>query len=204
MKGGKGGGWRILTSVALFTGSYLATWYMDYKKAKREFLLKRYDERIEKLYGPLYGRCVVLKSSYHSAIGRCSGISEYLRKAQETKDAEAIWRWRSFVWNNLRPVEKKIVDLISENSHLIVDEFPSEFDVFLKNHSKFEFTIQRWKNKKGEVEDTIDYDDEDFLEQFNAPKDINYDELFDHIKGKCEELRKCRTQEMVEYQANIE
>ena len=183
----------------MFTGSYLATWYMDYKKQKREFLLQRYDDRIKHLYGPLYGRCVVLKSSYHAAIGQCSGISEYLINAQKKKDAHSIWRWRSFVWSNLRPVENKIVDLISENSHLIVGEFPEEFNKFLTNHSNFEFTMERWKNPKGVLEDTEDYDEEDYLERYNAPKDINYDALFEHVDKKCQELRDHRTDVLHRY-----
>lgn len=102
------GGWKLVTSAAFVSFSYFTTWYLERQKAIKENDLAGLDEQIKKLYGPLYGHCLVLKSSYESVIGPRSGMKEYLSEAEDNRDAKAIRRWRSFVWNNIRPLEREI------------------------------------------------------------------------------------------------
>jgi len=184
------GGWKLVTSAAFVSGSYFSTWYLERQKAIKENDLASLDEQIKKLYGPLYGHCLVLKASYESVIGPRSGMEEYLSEASEKKDAEAIRRWRAFVWNNIRPLEREIHNVFTTNAHLIADsKFPEEFNAFLSHTARFEFIVERWKNQWGMLETTNEFTADDFLEEYNFPGKPNYNELFSHVAKKYEALQ---------------
>ena len=190
-------GWKLVTSVAFVSCSYFSTWYLERQKALKENALSGLDEQIKKLYGPLYGHCLVLKSSYASVIGPRSGMNEYLKEAEENRDARAIRRWRSFVWNNIRPLEREIHDVFITNAHLIADsKFPEEFNKFLNHSAKFEFVVERWKNQWGMLETTNEFTDDDYIEENNYTGEPNYSELFDHVAEKYEQLQDQRDEIM--------
>ena len=186
-------GWKLVTSVGFVSVSYFSTWYLERQKAIKESTLSSLDEQIEKLYGPLYGHCLVLKASYASVLGPRSGMKEYLNDAEDKKDAKAIRRWRSFVWNNIRPLEREIHDVLTQNAHLISDKsFPREFDDFLSHSARLEFIIERWKNQWGLLETTAEFTSDDYLEEHNSPGEPNYSELYDHVANRYQQLQEKR------------
>ena len=177
--------WKLVTSAGLVSISYFSTWYLERKKALKKETLDSIDEKLEKLYGPLYGHCFALKASYASVLGPRSGMKEYLNEAEEKKDAKAIRRWRSFVWNNIRPLEREINQVLTKNAHLIADKaYPCEFDDFLNHSARLEFIIERWKNQWGLLETTEAFTSDDYLEENNTPGEPNYTELFDHVSQR--------------------
>ena len=171
---------------------------MERQKALKQAALTNLDEQIEKLYGPLYGHCLVLKASYASVLGPRSGMKEYLNDAEENKDASAIRRWRSFVWNNIRPLEREIHDVFTKNAHLIADKkFPKEFDNFLSHSAKLEFIVERWKNQWGLLETTSEFTSDDYLEEHNSPGEPNYSELYEHVSDRYQRLQDKRDNVMM-------
>lgn len=183
-------GWRLVSSAALVSISYFSTAYLERKKALKKEALSSLDEKIEKLYGPLYGHCFALKASYASVLGPRSGMKEYLNEAEQKRDADSIRRWRSFVWNNIRPLEREIHHVLTQNAHLIADKaYPTEFDDFLNHSARLEFIVERWKNQWGLLETTESFTNDDYLEEHNTPGEPNYQELFDHVASRYQHLQ---------------
>ena len=87
--------WKLFTSAGLIAGSYFSTMYYDRKSAVQKSALGKLDEKIHRLYGPLYGHCLVLKSSYLSVMGNVPGMEQYLKNAEIKKDANAIRRFET-------------------------------------------------------------------------------------------------------------
>merc|ERR1712150_122077 len=111
-------------------------------------------------------------------------------EAEENKDARAIRRWRAFVWNNIRPLEREITSVLVRNSHLIHDrEFPQTFSEFLDNSAKFEFVVERRKNEAGRLETLAHFTDDDYLPDHNSTGEPNYKELFQHVSLRYQRLQ---------------
>ena len=200
-------GWKLVSSAGLVAVSYFSTWYIERKNALKQSALRQLDEQIQTMYGPLYGHSLVLKSSYASVIGPRSGMKEYLSDAETKKDDEAIRRWRSFVWNNIRPLEREIHDLFIKNAHLVARDrgkFPDEFNEFLNHSARFEFIMERWKNEAGMLEITTQFTGDDYLEEHNSPGEPNYNELFDHVSVKYEHLQNKRDEIMMSLSSGVE
>ena len=194
---------KFVSSAGLVAASYFSTWYLEREKAVKENAIKELDDQIRQLYGPLYGHCLVLKSLYASVIGDRSGMAEYLNEAEAKKDAGAIRRWRSFVWNNIRPLEREIHQVLVKNSHLIHDfKYPEEFNDFLNHSARFEFVVERWKNEQGKLETTAEFTSDDFLEDYNSTGEPNYNQLFQHVSSKYEKLQNEREEILLNLSGN--
>ena len=64
--------------------------------------------QLKNLYGPLYGNRLVRITAFKAAIGDSIDVEEYLKKAEENKDAEMIKNWRNYVIKVLLPLDQKV------------------------------------------------------------------------------------------------
>ncbi|XP_076808430.1 uncharacterized protein LOC143451615 [Clavelina lepadiformis] len=181
---------KIITTIVIGAVSWVVTLHFDRKHAKMDVQLEHVSRQIRDLYGPLYGNRLIQEKTYMAVMGEHGGLKNYLRKAQETKDADMIRRWRSFVWNVLYPLDKQAESLICKNAHLIANsEFPEAFDHFLTHLARLQFVMERWKNEDGVLESVKEFTEEDFLEKYNASGERGIKEVLHHVTEKYKELR---------------
>ena len=63
---------------------------------------------MKNLYGPLYGNRLVRITAFKAAIGGSIDVEDYLKQAEEKKDAEKIKNWRNYVIKVLLPLDQKV------------------------------------------------------------------------------------------------
>ncbi|XP_078482416.1 uncharacterized protein LOC100184681 [Ciona intestinalis] len=195
--------WKIISSFALGVFSWLMTSYFDRQHARKEVQLELINRQIRDLYGPLYGNRLVQETTYRAVVGEHAGLQNYLKKAEEAKDADMIRRWRSFVWNVMYPMDKQAEQLICKNAHLIVNsEFPEEFEQFLTYLAQLQFVMEHWKNENGKLESVEEFTPDDFMIRNNAPGERGLKEMLSHVEQKYKELRAKQKQLIVETSAD--
>jgi len=171
----------------------IASWFVDSginrrnKKLKLE--LRIINEKLKHLYGPLYGNRLVRMTAFKAAIGDHVGVEDYLKIAEETKDAEMIKNWRNYVIKVLLPLDQKAEELILNQAHLVANngKFPEEFENFLQTFSHFKFIIQSWKTSNGKWEKATEFSDEDYLVESNISGEDNM-QMFNHVKRRYNKL----------------
>jgi len=179
---------RVYGAVFLGIASWLIDSSINRKNKKRKLELLIINDKLKNLYGPLYGNRLVRITAFKAAIGDSIDVEEYLKKAEENKDAEMIKNWRNYVIKVLLPLDQKAEELILNQAHMVANngKFPEEFENFLKDFSHFKFIIQSWKTPDGEWEKTSEFSDDDYLVKSNIS--TCDEEIFKHVKTRYNKL----------------
>jgi len=159
----KGQSGPILVGVVSWTFATLQKHQFDTRQAEVASIA----EKIRVLYGPLRGNRLVYRSSY-AAITQDEPLHQWLRKAEEMKNKEAIISWRKFHVSTLHPLDLEAVKLIKNNSHLIHKNCnPVEFEKFITRVSGNVYQMETWTNDMGRLEKADQMDENDFLMENN-------------------------------------
>jgi len=153
----------LLIGVVSWTFATLQKHNFERKQAE----LQSISEKIRVLYGPLHGNRVVYKASY-AAICKKRDLKDWLKEAQDTKNADMIRQWRKFHLDVLHPLDLAAVRLIKDNSHLYHQNcVPEELFAFIEHVSGNVYQMDCWKNQLGSLESKEQMSPEDYLVENN-------------------------------------
>ena len=134
-------GFAIPILVAII--SYMGTYLNDKTIHKREEELALVNERLEKLYGPLYFLIIASDTPFKTLLSKLG--RDHIRPNPSPEDL-ALWRiWAKniFMPNNFAQKE-----IIYQNAYLILEEKPPEcFSVFVRHVSEMEALASQWENE---------------------------------------------------------
>ena len=124
----------IIVTISLAFIGYIIKYLNEKRIHRREEELALVNERLEKLYGPLYFLIVASDTAFKSLLSKLG--REHLRPDPSESDLK---EWRNWAINILMPNNRVQKDIIYRNAYLILeDEPPACFTNFVRHVSEME------------------------------------------------------------------
>ena len=136
----------------------------DREERKRNIKIKRLNEKIEKLYGPLHAQLTsgqVAWQSFWNMHAPAHGKKAYFISDYHYSEEE-LANWRNWVENVLQPINREISKIIINNAHLIETQlesnaentskvvqesvYPNEFIEILAHTKAYDAVVSAWES----------------------------------------------------------
>jgi len=139
--------WQAVTLIAipLFLAlvGYAAKYLSDVRLEQRRSRLARLDRQLSELYGPLFALSYAGSVAWSAASRQIRADAASFKERDLTADEQRIFRlWMTEV---LMPLNRRLVDVITQNAHLLEDdEMPEVLLRVCANVLAFEVNARRW------------------------------------------------------------
>lgn len=166
----------VLSSVLIAAGSYLITWYSGKAKERRDAQLKRLDEQLRVLYGPLHVLSLSSEAAWNAFMQKNAPDDNVFIKADPPPTEEQMAIWRHWIETVIMPMNDQMEKLIKEHWDLVEGkEIEPSLIQLIAHISGYRWVIDRWKASDGK--DRECHSLVPFPKEFNALVRKQHDEL---------------------------
>lgn len=137
---------QLALSIIFSSGTYLAQSHFELKKQKVEKARLKLNDKIHHLYAPMVGNRL-LHFSAVEAVEEVHGksIEDVISDICLRKDGHQLEDWRCFYQRHLDILDKKFIELIEKNSHLVRNtEDLKLIQTMLSGIAKHQYQKEKW------------------------------------------------------------
>jgi hypothetical protein len=132
-------------TVALAFIGYVVKYYSDSDLAVRKDKLERINRQLKDLYGPLYGMGSADDAVWKAFMKKYAPNKKNFFDPPVTSYDEEVWR--NWMMNVYQPLNERMVNTITNNTDLMVENcFPQTFKDLCAHEESYKAVIARWKN----------------------------------------------------------
>lgn len=136
----------IVSIVLAFTG-YLFTYFNSRSSQLEKARLRRVNDQLRRLYGPLYALTLASESAWRAFMHKYAPGREVFLEPGRTCSAEDLAAWRLWIITVIMPMNDQMERIVSENWDLIEDdEIQPSFIELIAHISMYRTVIERWKS----------------------------------------------------------
>jgi hypothetical protein len=136
----------LISSVLLALVGYLWTFYSTRITKRREAQLKRLDEQLRILYGPLYALSGASEAAWNSFMAKFAPEAGVFIKPDRPPTEEELSIWRSWVTTVILPMNEEMEKLVRSHWDLVENEEIQPSLIQLVAHTTgYRWVAERWK-----------------------------------------------------------
>jgi hypothetical protein len=164
----------LVGSVLLALIGYLSTYYSTRITQRREAQLKRLDEQLRMLYGPLYALSAASEAAWTSFMEKFAPEAGVFIKPERPPTEEELSIWRSWITAVILPMNDEMEKLVLSHWDLVENEEIQPSLIQLVAHTTgYRWVAERWKQSDFQECHSI----VGFPKEFNALVRKHHDEL---------------------------
>jgi hypothetical protein len=136
----------LISSVLLALVGYLWTFYSTRITKRREAQLKRLDEQLRILYGPLYALSGASEAAWNSFMAKFAPEAGVFIKPDRPPTEEELSIWRSWITTVILPMNEEMEKLVRSHWDLVENEEIQPSLIQLVAHTTgYRWVTERWK-----------------------------------------------------------
>ncbi len=109
----------LTVAIVLALGGYVITYINNLRLARRQERLALVNERLDRLYGPLYVTSQTAMTAYRTLLQRLGRPSVF--NPSDPPTDEQLTEWRTWIDTVLMPIDVARERIIVDNAHLIIE-----------------------------------------------------------------------------------
>ena len=135
----------LISSVLLALIGYLYTFYSTRITQRREAQLKRLDEQLRMLYGPLYALSVASEAAWTSFMAKFAPEAGVFIKPDRPPTEEELSIWRTWITTVILPMNDEMEKLVRSHWDLVENEEIQPSLIQLVAHTTgYRWVVERW------------------------------------------------------------
>ena len=151
------GSFGLIGAITAACVGYAVKYWNDIQLEKRKAEIKLLSDQIQYLYGPLYALCSANEAAWETFRSKCRPRGAFFSE-ENPPTSEELAEWRQWTTEVFMPLNRKIVEIILKNTHLIDGNgFPEPFSAIISHVKPYEIVVAKWE--KGDFSEYTAYSD---------------------------------------------